>query len=93
MVKANHLRWLGLRSLKEVSAGKVLLRDVTELCYTKAQQFQSLFKSSEQRITILNLPSDCGEFLDVCPFDSCLLSLYHLIKLYLLPRRTTEPNL
>ncbi|KAK2859787.1 hypothetical protein Q5P01_004407 [Channa striata] len=54
VVKAKHLRWLGLRSLKEVSAGKVMLKDNNELCYTRPEKWVHLFKSKDQVIKLLN---------------------------------------
>lgn len=49
-----HLRWLGLRSLKEVSAGKVMLKDNPQLCYTQPFQWTRLFRSADQTATIRN---------------------------------------
>ncbi|KAK2886798.1 melanoma receptor tyrosine-protein kinase-like [Channa argus] len=54
VVRAKHLRWLGLRSLKEVSAGKVMLKDNNELCYTKREKWHRLFRSNDQVISIVN---------------------------------------
>uniref|UniRef100_A0A672J273 Receptor protein-tyrosine kinase n=1 Tax=Salarias fasciatus TaxID=181472 RepID=A0A672J273_SALFA len=63
VVRLKHLRWLGLRSLKEVSAGKVLLKDNPELCYTQSQQWSRLFRSKDQTIGMRNnaLPTTCSE--------------------------------
>uniref|UniRef100_A0A3Q3N8E8 Receptor protein-tyrosine kinase n=2 Tax=Mastacembelus armatus TaxID=205130 RepID=A0A3Q3N8E8_9TELE len=73
VVRAQYLRWLGLRSLKEVSAGKVLIKDNAQLCYIKLNQWASMLRSSDQTITILNniSPSVCSEFLDVCSHLCC----------------------
>uniref|UniRef100_A0A672J1W2 Receptor protein-tyrosine kinase n=1 Tax=Salarias fasciatus TaxID=181472 RepID=A0A672J1W2_SALFA len=63
VVRLKHLRWLGLRSLKEVSAGKVLLKDNPELCYTQSQQWSRLFRSKDQTIGMRNnaLPTTCKQ--------------------------------
>lgn len=68
VVRTKHLRWLGLRSLKEVSAGKVMLKDNPQLCYMQPFQWTRLFRSADQIATIRNnKPVDiCGEFLLVC---------------------------
>lgn len=60
-----HLRWLGLRSLKEVSAGKVVLKNNPQLCYTQPFQWTHLFRSADQTATIRNnQPADiCGKFV------------------------------
>ncbi|KAM8823287.1 melanoma receptor tyrosine-protein kinase-like [Spinachia spinachia] len=58
---AKNLLWLGLHSLKEVSAGQVIIKDNPQLCYTQPEQWTNLFRSSDQTPTILmNAP------LDVC---------------------------
>lgn len=64
VVKAQHLRWLGLRSLKEVSAGRVMMKDNTQLCYTRPDQWTRLFRSSDQTVVLRNnAEADlCGEF-------------------------------
>uniref|UniRef100_A0A4W6CT20 Receptor protein-tyrosine kinase n=1 Tax=Lates calcarifer TaxID=8187 RepID=A0A4W6CT20_LATCA len=56
VVKTKHLRWLGLRSLKEVSAGKVMLKDNPELCYTQHDLWTRLFRSSDQVIIMRGNP-------------------------------------
>lgn len=62
---ATHLRWLGLRSLKEVSAGKVLLKDNPQLCYTQPFQWTRLFRSADQAATIRNnkAAEECGKLV------------------------------
>nr|XP_057916872.1 melanoma receptor tyrosine-protein kinase-like isoform X2 [Doryrhamphus excisus] len=57
VVKVQNLHWLGLRSLKEVSAGRVTLKDNPLLCYTRSDQWARLFKSSDQTITLRNVAS------------------------------------
>uniref|UniRef100_A0A8C9XHW6 receptor protein-tyrosine kinase n=1 Tax=Sander lucioperca TaxID=283035 RepID=A0A8C9XHW6_SANLU len=52
VVQAKHLRWLGLRSLKEVSAGLVILKDNSELCYTQPDQWTRLFRSRDQTVSM-----------------------------------------
>ncbi|XP_030612275.1 melanoma receptor tyrosine-protein kinase-like isoform X2 [Archocentrus centrarchus] len=55
VVHLTHLKWLGLRSLKEVSAGMVTLKNNPELCYVRADQWRNrLFKSTDQTITLIN---------------------------------------
>ncbi|CAN9506093.1 unnamed protein product [Ophioblennius macclurei] len=68
LVKLKHLRWLGLRSLKEVSAGKVMLKDNPELCYTQREQWSRLFKSKDQTIGMRNnaLPATCEQQNRTC---------------------------
>lgn len=65
VVRTKHLRWLGLRSLKEVSAGKVMLKDNLQLCYTQPFQWRRLFRSDQQNATISNnRPAElCGEYV------------------------------
>ncbi|XP_047205925.1 melanoma receptor tyrosine-protein kinase-like isoform X2 [Girardinichthys multiradiatus] len=43
-----HLQWLGLRSLKEVSAGNVILKNNPELCYTHTIKWSQFFRSAAQ---------------------------------------------
>nr|XP_057916904.1 melanoma receptor tyrosine-protein kinase-like isoform X2 [Doryrhamphus excisus] len=57
VVKVQNLHWLGLRSLKEVSAGRVTLKDNPLLCYTRSDQWARLFKSLDQTITLRNVAS------------------------------------
>ncbi|XP_070784140.1 melanoma receptor tyrosine-protein kinase-like isoform X5 [Enoplosus armatus] len=54
VVRAQHLRWLGLRSLKEVSAGRVMMKDNSQLCYTRPDQWTRLIRSSDQTVTMRN---------------------------------------
>lgn len=65
VVMAWKLRWLGLRSLKEVSAGRVMIKDSPELCYTRPQQWTRFFKIPDQFVTLRNVtpPDVCGESL------------------------------
>uniref|UniRef100_A0A674MHP6 Receptor protein-tyrosine kinase n=1 Tax=Takifugu rubripes TaxID=31033 RepID=A0A674MHP6_TAKRU len=67
-LQTKHLRWLGLRSLKEVSAGKVMLKDNLQLCYTQPFQWKRLFRSGQQNFTISNNrpPELCGEYVLTC---------------------------
>ncbi|KAM3860320.1 LOW QUALITY PROTEIN: melanoma receptor tyrosine-protein kinase-like [Diretmus argenteus] len=48
VVNVPHLRWLGLRSLREVSAGKVVVKENPKLCYARTDQWTRLFRSSGQ---------------------------------------------
>uniref|UniRef100_A0A673AMI0 Receptor protein-tyrosine kinase n=1 Tax=Sphaeramia orbicularis TaxID=375764 RepID=A0A673AMI0_9TELE len=52
VVGASHLRWLGLRSLQEVSAGKVLLKNNAQLCFTQPDKWRRLFKTSAQTVSL-----------------------------------------
>nr|XP_046228029.1 melanoma receptor tyrosine-protein kinase-like isoform X2 [Scatophagus argus] len=54
VVRAKHLRWLGLRSLKEVSAGRVVMRDNPQLCYTRSDQWNRFFRSKDQIVIMRN---------------------------------------
>uniref|UniRef100_A0A667YMV4 Receptor protein-tyrosine kinase n=1 Tax=Myripristis murdjan TaxID=586833 RepID=A0A667YMV4_9TELE len=47
-LKLPRLRWLGLRSLQEVSAGRVMVRDNPELCFARPDAWSRLFKSDGQ---------------------------------------------
>ncbi|XP_061522885.1 melanoma receptor tyrosine-protein kinase-like isoform X5 [Phycodurus eques] len=68
VVRVPGLRWLGLRSLKEVSAGRVTLKDDPHLCYTRDEQWTRLFRSSDQSVTLRNLasPQLCQEQNRTC---------------------------
>lgn len=65
VVVTRHLHWLGLRSLNEVSAGTVLIKDNPQLCYTQPFQWTRLFRSADQTASIHNnKPADvCGKFV------------------------------
>ncbi|XP_074484735.1 melanoma receptor tyrosine-protein kinase-like [Sebastes fasciatus] len=61
VVGAKHLRWLGLHSLKEVSAGRVSMKLNSQLCYMEIQ-WTRLFRASDQTVTVsLNAPPDVCE--------------------------------
>ncbi|XP_077592656.1 melanoma receptor tyrosine-protein kinase-like isoform X1 [Stigmatopora nigra] len=68
VVRAHNLRWLGLRSLKEVSAGKVTLKDNPKLCYTCSDQWTRLFRSKDQSVVLKNVssPRSCQEQNHTC---------------------------
>ncbi|KAM9701246.1 melanoma receptor tyrosine-protein kinase-like, partial [Menidia menidia] len=51
------LRWLGLRALREVSAGGVLLKENPRLCF--GPQWDRLFRSGDQRAQLQGLPDHC----------------------------------
>ncbi|XP_037311535.2 melanoma receptor tyrosine-protein kinase-like [Pungitius pungitius] len=62
VMQAENLLWLGLRSLKEISAGKVMIKNNPQLCYTKAEQWNHLNRSSDQTATVeMNAPPDVCE--------------------------------
>uniref|UniRef100_A0A8D3AFL4 receptor protein-tyrosine kinase n=1 Tax=Scophthalmus maximus TaxID=52904 RepID=A0A8D3AFL4_SCOMX len=66
VVRATHLRWLGLRSLKEVSAGQVMLKDNPQLCYTRRDRWPRLFRSGDQTANMRNNAPP-----DVCKNRTC----------------------
>ncbi|XP_057680351.1 melanoma receptor tyrosine-protein kinase-like isoform X2 [Corythoichthys intestinalis] len=68
VVRAHNLRWLGLRSLKEVSAGRVTLKDNPKLCYTDTDQWTRLVRSKDQTVSLKNLssPQICQEQNRTC---------------------------
>ncbi|XP_053268495.1 melanoma receptor tyrosine-protein kinase [Pleuronectes platessa] len=72
VVKAKHLRWLGLRSLKEVSDGNVIFRDNVQLCYNGLKQWTRLFRSSDQTIKMRDnsAPGVCEQQNRTCD-DEC----------------------
>ena len=72
VVKVKHLQWLGLRSLKEVSAGRVRLKENLELCYTDTVQWAHLFRSRDQTIKDDPLPNICGESRAFVGFTAAL---------------------
>ncbi|XP_053715073.1 melanoma receptor tyrosine-protein kinase-like isoform X2 [Synchiropus splendidus] len=61
VVRAPSLQWLGLRSLQHVSAGRVMLKDNPQLCYTSQAQWTHLFSSPDQFVTLRNIAprDDC----------------------------------
>ncbi|XP_027860188.1 melanoma receptor tyrosine-protein kinase isoform X2 [Xiphophorus couchianus] len=50
VVQVSHLQWLGLRSLKEVSAGNVILKNTPQLRYASTINWRRLFRSEDQSI-------------------------------------------
>lgn len=52
MVTVLSITSLGLRSLKEISDGDVIIIQNKNLCYTSASHWKKLFKSEGQRVTI-----------------------------------------
>ncbi|XP_041823453.1 melanoma receptor tyrosine-protein kinase-like isoform X2 [Melanotaenia boesemani] len=61
VVQLAPLQFLGLRSLKEISAGNVRLNGNPKLCYTDTMQWSRLLNSTEQKIKINGSPdsNDC----------------------------------
>ncbi|KAA0704734.1 Epidermal growth factor receptor [Triplophysa tibetana] len=49
-----HLQYLGLRSLKEISDGDVVIKENRKLCYVDGSYWKKLFKSEKQRIKSIN---------------------------------------
>ncbi|CAL8402257.1 unnamed protein product [Gadus morhua 'NCC'] len=54
VVRAPHLRWLGLRSLKEISAGKVIIKQNPLLCYTGPHRWARLLHASGETVIVNN---------------------------------------
>ncbi|KAL7373850.1 hypothetical protein ABVT39_015874 [Epinephelus coioides] len=71
VVRAKHLRWLGLRSLKEVSAGRVMMKDNSQLCYTGPDQWTRLFRSNDQTTSMRNNapPEVCEQQNQTCDLE------------------------
>ncbi|CAG05345.1 unnamed protein product [Tetraodon nigroviridis] len=61
VTRTEHLRWLGLRSLKEVSAGRVMVKNNPQLCFLQPLQWTHLFRSTGQTADIRN-----NKPVDVC---------------------------
>lgn len=63
MVTQLDISYLGLRSLKEISDGDVVIIKNQNLCYTNNSHWKALFKSASQTTTINeNASSDkCGK--------------------------------
>ncbi|XP_070409614.1 melanoma receptor tyrosine-protein kinase isoform X2 [Nothobranchius furzeri] len=51
VVNVNHLRWLGLRSLKEISASNVMVKKNCSLCFIQTVNWTRLFRSKAQTNT------------------------------------------
>ncbi|XP_068200038.1 melanoma receptor tyrosine-protein kinase-like isoform X2 [Antennarius striatus] len=68
VMSGTHLRWLGLRSLEEVSAGQVMIKNNTHLCYTRPVQWPRLFRSGDQTVTMKNnmSPDVCRQQNQTC---------------------------
>ncbi|XP_061876805.1 melanoma receptor tyrosine-protein kinase-like [Entelurus aequoreus] len=68
VVNLQNLQWLGLRSLEEVSAGNVIVKDNPQLCYTRSDQWGSLFRSPDQLIKLKNVmaPQLCQQQNHTC---------------------------
>uniref|UniRef100_A0A8C2XJK9 Receptor protein-tyrosine kinase n=1 Tax=Cyclopterus lumpus TaxID=8103 RepID=A0A8C2XJK9_CYCLU len=54
VVWARHLLWLGLRSLKEVSAGRVMIKNNSQLCFIRAAQWTGLFRTRDQTPNLIH---------------------------------------
>ncbi|XP_073797091.1 epidermal growth factor receptor-like isoform X1 [Danio rerio] len=63
-----HLEHLGLRSLKEISDGDVVVRNNPQLCYTDGSYWTKLFRSEQQRIRTGNnaAPHICVQQNSTC---------------------------
>uniref|UniRef100_A0A3B4DLE0 Receptor protein-tyrosine kinase n=1 Tax=Pygocentrus nattereri TaxID=42514 RepID=A0A3B4DLE0_PYGNA len=54
-----NLQYLGLRSLREISDGDVVLKNNPRLCYTDGAYWQNLFRSDKQNIQTRNISEGC----------------------------------
>uniref|UniRef100_A0A8C7LAC2 Receptor protein-tyrosine kinase n=1 Tax=Oncorhynchus kisutch TaxID=8019 RepID=A0A8C7LAC2_ONCKI len=64
-----HLKYLGLRSLREISDGNVVVKNNPQLCYTNGDHWKSLFRLGKQSSTVgNNLNSTCDE---MCTDEGC----------------------
>ncbi|XP_014036776.1 melanoma receptor tyrosine-protein kinase [Salmo salar] len=72
-----HLKYLGLRSLREISDGNVVVKNNPQLCYTNGDHWKSLFRLGKQSSTVGNnvnistcakLNSTCDE---MCTDEGC----------------------
>uniref|UniRef100_A0A4W5P002 Receptor protein-tyrosine kinase n=1 Tax=Hucho hucho TaxID=62062 RepID=A0A4W5P002_9TELE len=69
-----HLKYLGLRSLREISDGIVVVKNNPQLCYTNRDHWKSLFRLDKQSSTVDNnvnitkLNSTCDE---MCTDEGC----------------------
>ncbi|KAK1795390.1 hypothetical protein P4O66_010567 [Electrophorus voltai] len=72
-----HLEYLGLRSLKEISDGDVVIKNNFRLCYVDGNQWQTLFRSDQQSIYIkTNKPASTCELQNhtcnaMCTEEGC----------------------
>ncbi|XP_028289789.1 melanoma receptor tyrosine-protein kinase-like isoform X2 [Gouania willdenowi] len=68
VVQLRNLLWLGLHSLKEVSAGKVLMKNNPQLCYTRPTQWDPLFRSRAQSAQMIDIapPAICEKQNRTC---------------------------
>ncbi|KAJ8378162.1 hypothetical protein AAFF_G00245480 [Aldrovandia affinis] len=59
---------LGLRSLKEISDGDVVIKGNTQLCYTNMDQWKRLFKSDKQQSKVdgNSDPATCAQENNIC---------------------------
>ena len=80
VIRAPYLRWLGLRSLREISAGKVIIKQNPVLCYTRPDQWARLLHASGRALIQDNSdPNTCGEgwiwpsVMCVCPSKACVV--------------------
>lgn len=63
VMRAGNLRWLGLHSLKEVSSGKVSIKNNPQLCYTQPDKWTRLARSGAALTMMTNSPpAVCGEY-------------------------------
>jgi len=65
------IRYLSLRSLKEISDGDVVIIKNRNLCYTEKSHWEGLFKSESQSVTIMENAdaATCGKLKKIVVFQ------------------------
>ncbi|XP_041735889.1 melanoma receptor tyrosine-protein kinase-like [Coregonus clupeaformis] len=63
-----HLKYLGLRSLREISDGNVVVKDNSQLCYTNGDHWKGLFRLDKQSSRVGNNAdiSTCAKLNSTC---------------------------
>ncbi|XP_010897658.3 melanoma receptor tyrosine-protein kinase [Esox lucius] len=68
VLKVDHLKYLGLRSLREISDGNVVVKNNRQLCYTNEDHWKGLFRMEKQTSKIGNNAniSTCAQMNSTC---------------------------
>uniref|UniRef100_A0AAR2KQF3 receptor protein-tyrosine kinase n=1 Tax=Pygocentrus nattereri TaxID=42514 RepID=A0AAR2KQF3_PYGNA len=66
-----NLQYLGLRSLREISDGDVVLKNNPRLCYTDGAYWQNLFRSDKQNIQTRNISFQNSICDGMCTEEGC----------------------
>ncbi|KAJ8010643.1 hypothetical protein DPEC_G00077220 [Dallia pectoralis] len=68
VLRVNHLKYLGLRSLREISDGKVVVTNNPQLCFTNEDHWKGLFRMDKQTSKIRNNAniSTCAQLNSTC---------------------------